>query len=238
MIRSMQLLGLGVVIQMLADVVVGIRLLALARRTRQVPELGMGLCCLLLGGVGLPLALLVRSGALGPDERGVLLACALGVQNLACFALYVATWRVFRPGSKLARFGIGVAATALLWSTLGSTDDGSFAFWLGWPGRAGAFIWSAVEAAHYAHLLGRRVELGLADAVVADRMRLWALCCGVVSLGFIVFFVSRVYGMNPAETPALLVTASATGITGGVALWLAFLPPQWYRARFASRPAR
>ena len=236
--RSMKLLALGVAVQLLADVVVGLRLLVLARRTRELPELALGIACVGLGGVGLPLALAVRAGLVGADAPGLWLAAALGVQNLACLALWIATWRVFRADSPAARAVVAVAGAALVLSIPGSAADAGVAYWIGWAARGGAFVWSTAEAAHYAHLLRLRVPLGLADPVVADRIRLWAISCAMVSVGFAVFFACRVQGLNPAETPAVLAVTSAIGLAAGATLWLAFVPTRWYRARIAARAER
>ncbi len=234
----MALLGLGIVVQLVADAVIGVRLLLLARRTRQLPELAMGACCLLLGGVGLPLSLAVRAGLLGAaEDRGVWLATALAIQNLACLALYVATWRVFRADRTWARAVVAVAAVALAISVPGSGADSGALYWLGWAGRGGAFAWSAFESVRYLGLLRRRHALGLVSPVVLDRFRLWSICCIAVVIGFAVFLVSRLQGLNPAETPAVLATTSLVGLVGGISLWLAFAPPAAYLRRVEARAA-
>ena len=53
---SMELLGaIGGVSFILASLVIGLRLLLLARRTRELPEFVIGLALFLMGGLGYPL---------------------------------------------------------------------------------------------------------------------------------------------------------------------------------------
>ncbi len=231
----MEIYAVGIAVQLLADALVGARLLWLAKRTRQLPELCFGLCCFLLGAVGMPLAMAVRGGALGaPEDFGSGLATALAIQNAACAALYVATWRVFRDGS---RWGAGLAAlgiSALVASVPGSAADGGFWYWLGYGARGGAFVWSLAESIRYAGMLRRRLELGLGAPEVADRFCLWAICCGAVVLGFALTLVVKAQAVNPAETPWYLASVSAIGLIGAGSLWCAFAPPSFYLRRFAA----
>ena len=94
-----KLLGLGIVVQIVACGVVGTRLLILATRTRQAPELLLGAAFLLLGVVGYPLAIAARAGG---DPSTGLLTTALAVQNVACLCMYATTWRTFRADSRTA----------------------------------------------------------------------------------------------------------------------------------------
>jgi hypothetical protein len=233
------LLGLGLLVQIAADALVGVRLLWLAWRTRELPELCMGLCCFLLGGVGLPLSLAIRAGLVaGPETRELWLAGALAIQDLACLALYVATWRVFRVEAEWARALVLVAGLLLAASVPSSGSDHGLFYWIGWGARGAAFLWSALESRRYLGLLRRRQALGLADPVVVDRFRLWSICCGAVVLGFLVFLGGRLLALNPAETPAVLATTSLVGLVGGLTLWLAFAPPAAYLRRVEARAAR
>jgi hypothetical protein len=233
----MDLLGLGVLAQMVADAAIGVRLLWLAGRTRRLPELCMGLTLLGLGAVGLPLSILARSDALAdPDVRAALLRFALGAQDVAVLALYVATWKVFRPEARWAA-GLACAAGAgFAGSLVGHSANAGSAYWVGFALRAGGFVWSGLESTLYVAKLRRRLALGLADPVILDRFRLWAICCGATVVGFAVFMTALLLGRNPAETPWLLAATSAIGLIAAVALWLAFAPPRAYLARVAKGP--
>jgi len=237
-------LGLGILVQILADAVVGVRLLMLARRTRKLPEAAFGGTCLLLGVLGLPISIAARNGlAATPEQAGWLLAVGLGFQNLASLLLYVGTWRVFRRETGWAGALVATAALALTASLVGhgltvgfrgGVDHGLW-YEVGFATRAAAFLWTAGESFGYSRTLRRRLTLGLADPVVAERFRLWFWCNSGIALGFFAFLVARLLGENPAATPWVLATTSVVGIASGTALWLAFAPPAAYLRRVRRR---
>lgn len=231
------LLGLGVLVQIVVDLWIGGRLLRLARRTRGLPELGFGACLLLFGGLGIPTAAVARLGPFASDgaNQGLLIG-ALGLENLGSFALFLATWRVFRPNANWARALVWIAGGAFLVSTPTSGDDGGVLYWLGCVFRGLPFFWSALEATRYWGLLRRRRALGLAEPIVIERMALWALSCSACAFGFVVFIGARLVGMEPTAAPVLLAQSSVALLSGG-ALWLGFAPPDWYRARFDASAA-
>ena len=77
------LLGLGVVVMIVANAVVGLRLLRLALRTRALPEAGIGGSCVLLGALGYPISIAARTGLGGsPGADELLLAAAMACQNV------------------------------------------------------------------------------------------------------------------------------------------------------------
>jgi len=243
-------LGLGILVQIVADAVVGVRLLALGRRTRQLPELAFGSACLLLGVVGLPLSIAGRNGAIhDPGLAGVFLATGFAFQDVASFLLFLGTWRIFREGRGWARGLVVLAGLAFIASWIGQAltvgyrggIDSGFWYEVGFAARAGAFVWAGLESFLYHQLLRRRQKLGLADPVVADRLRLWFLCNAGIVLAFGVFLWARALGLHPAATPWVLATTSLVGIGSGMALWLAFSPPpaylRWLRARAPSQAA-
>jgi len=236
-------LAIGIAMQILADCIVGLRLLALAARTRRLPELCLGACTFLFGGVGLPLSILARSGRMAdPETAALLLAGGFAAQDLACLFLAVGTWRIFRPDPVwfAAPATFGVLAVASLVGEAFQTgyaggDDGGAWYWVGFFPRAATFAWAGAESLRYHGLLQRRMALGLTDAVLADRFRMWAVCCGGVVLGFAVFWGARVLGIHPARSAVVLALSSAVGIVSAVSLWLAFLPPAAYVARLRRR---
>jgi hypothetical protein len=228
------LLGLGLLVMIVATAVSGVRLLWLARRTRAHPEFAMGSACLLLGVVGYPLSTAARRGAsLGGLEPETLLRVGLAAQDLACFAIWVATWRIFRPERRWAAGLVAVATAALAASAAVGGDGGPF-YWVGLTARAGAFAWTAVESGRYSALLARRVPLGLADPVVHDRMRLWAIATSCITVAFLVFGAAKATGVGAEALPVVAATSFA-GLVAGVALWLAFVPPAAYARRLRAR---
>ena len=104
-----RLLGIGIVVQILACGVVGVRLLWLSARTRRAPELLLGTAFLMLGVVGYPLAIVARGGPGGMPSANLLVA-ALAAQNIACLCMYGATWRTFHPELRggAAILGLGL----------------------------------------------------------------------------------------------------------------------------------
>ena len=107
--------------------VVGIRLLLLARRTRRLPELAIGLDFILAGSIGYGLLIAVESLHLFvPPYSGW--ASFAGVTAIsagtACLALF--TRRVFRPESQATRAAHSAEqAKATLARCLDSRDRGS-----------------------------------------------------------------------------------------------------------------
>lgn len=242
----MSWLAVGVLVQILANALVGVRLLLLARRTRKLPELTFGLCFVLFGAFGLPLSIAARRGlAPSPEAAGLLLAAGFLAQNLACLALAVSNWRTFRPDRPLAllavvavaaAFGVSLAGQALTVGFRGAADGGAF-YVVGYLARMGTFVWASAEAVRYWTLLRRRLPLGLADPVIVNRLALWSLGSIAVVVGFVAFGMARLADVNPAASPAVLATSSVAGLVAGVALWLAFAPPAAYLRRIAA-PAR
>ena len=103
--------GLGLGLQAIASLVVGVRLLAMARRTRRFPEFAFG--CATLGVLVVGFPMMVASGAL--DQAGVPAAFvihAIGglVVGFALTMNIAFTWRVFRPKSRLAAAFVGPSA--------------------------------------------------------------------------------------------------------------------------------
>jgi hypothetical protein len=233
----------------LVSLVVGARMLLLALRTRGLPELVLGLCLFLMGGLGYPLTAVARQAAaldLGVRTAFMIVAhlCILA----GAIALGVFNWRVFRPESRAARAGAIALGAALAGCFAWQGVTPGFA--AGAVGKEGAAIvainlltavamlWAAAESAlHLARLL-RRSRLGLGDPLVTDRIRLWcfsmtgaaAIAVGSTALHFA--------GLDPAASIPGALMIGPLGLASSVATWLAFLPPARYRAHVAARAAR
>jgi hypothetical protein len=166
-----------------------------------------------------------------------------GIGNLlyaVSIALYfVFTWRVFRPKSAIAA-GTAICGTAAL--AIGFTGEiltGDFGFeadrfeqpwfWIAFVPRLVCMGWAVVEASLHAAQLLRRVRVGLAEPVLANRLQLWGLAaCGEFSIYAVV--AATILAGQPdgflTGVPALLV--SAFGVAAAAAMWLAFMPPAAY----------
>jgi len=231
-----------------ASFVVGLRLLRLGARTRELPELAIGTALVLMGGIGYPLTAIARlAPSLSEDVRIVLFVFSLLLTWIGTVLLALFNLRVFRQKEAWAR-GL-VVALALLTLV-------SFALECFTPGLRVATLrnqglglrlfmgqlaiplaWGAYESLHYWGLLRRRLKLGLADPVVADRMGLWGI--GTLSAGVINVSttVGALFGVDFAVTPVGAFVIAPLGLVAASAMWLAFLPPASYLRRVAARAA-
>jgi hypothetical protein len=222
---------------------VGVRLMALWRRTGGLAELTLGLGLFLIVGVGYPLILVglgLAQSSLGTGAR-VLMIVASAVMNAGWVGVWIFTWRVFRPDSGLARVAAWSAIAGLAamcgirtYDVLVAPDLAALqqvgAGTLGTPLLAMAsYLWTATEAFRYTALLRRRAAIGLGDPVVANRAFLWG-CVGVSStLSLAPSLIRQLQGHAGLEPTAQLLAAIA-GLGCTVALYLAFLPPKAYVA--------
>jgi len=234
-----RLLGLGIVVQILTCAAIGVRLLWLARRTRKLPELAFGVGFLALGAVGYPLSIAARAGAASPEVAGHLLLAALIAQDVACYSVAIGTWRTFFPyitwlRGVMASVAVGFVASlvghALTVGFHGAHDGGAW-YYVGFSLRFAAFVWAFVAAFDYASRIRLQVGLGMADPVVADRIRLWAITCACICVGFAIFLAGRITGVNVGESPPILVTTSLVSIAASATMGLAFFPPRVYLDR-------
>jgi hypothetical protein len=239
----LQILGIGLLVMIVADGVVGARLLMLARRTRQLPEFCFGISFLFLGVVGYPLSIAARKAAMAGAPVPELLPTALLFQDLSSLAMFIATWQTFRPANRWPRHvmwaGVIVFGASLLGdSVMAGTwmfRDGGVWYELGFWARASAFIWAAVEAGRYYGSMRRRLKLGLADPVVTDRFRLWTISSYAISAAFLIFYMGRLWADNVATSVPVLLATSVAGLIAGVTVWLAFVPPDGYLRRVRGR---
>lgn len=235
----------------LLSLVLGPRLLALGRSRRQLPEFTMGLCLLLMGGLGYPLATVGRAVTALPDDfRGLFVGGSALCNSVGFAALAVFTWRVFRPASVLAEVLVAAVLTALallipaeaVWPGLVESALSPEPY-PGAPGylRVGVGLailyWASAEAAAYGRQLRRRLAIGLADAVVTDRMRLWAIAMGCASVSYTTSFVLSFLGIDLAASSLGAAIVGTLGLASAASAWLAFLPPARYLRHVRARPA-
>jgi hypothetical protein len=234
---------------------VAIRLLALASRTRELPELLLGVAYL-LGGV-LGFATIIVGTAY--QDSAPLLYRILGGVGLFFFStghLSVALmcWRVFAPHNRrlAALFWLLAAVLAVDFARNIGVEGSPFPpsgspwYYPGMVGRTATTVWWVIAALSYHARLRRRLALGLADAPAANRVLLWGLA-GVATLaGSIVITVGTVTGPfdlphhDSAARDVLVMIAVTLVALGAVASWLAFLPPRryvaWIEARASTAP--
>jgi hypothetical protein len=220
------------------SLVVGWRLLLLARRTRQLPELAVGLGLFLMGGFGWPLMVAAQRLLLAPDgvRVGLALASTL-LMAVGEIALAVFTWRVFRPQARWARLLVLAVGLGFALCAAGQAFRPGYAaialeqarpWWLYQLLPTFVLGWSGLESIHEARRCARRQRLGLSSPIVTSRFRLWGACTLTCSL---LTLVTALAG------PAFQTSAAGLGIItpvtlfAAVALWFAFLPPAFYQQR-------
>lgn len=219
---------------------VGAKLLWLARRTRALPETLIGGSLFLLSAVAWPLLLVVSAPE--PPSGAVLRACWAAASlalALGWSGVFLFTWRVFRPGPGwgrwLAGLGISVELAAGLAGAVRATLVGD-PLELRSPSPSGlvlmlgaqvVYAWTAVESFRYRALLRRRIPLGLADPLVADRFGLWGYTAlfGGGSIAPALF--AQLSGGDP-NSPANHLVVAVFGLLSSAVLYVAFLPPAAY----------
>jgi hypothetical protein len=232
----------------LASLVLGARLMLLSRRTRGFPELVLGAALFGMGGVGYPLmAVAQQAKQMDPDLRVGLLVAQMLLTGFGMTGVGIFNWRVFRPGSRavlaitpliaIAYFGCAFAQG--LGPGLLAFLDGNDGPWkLGTYAGIAVMIWAGCESFRYFRLLRKRMALGLADAVVTDRFRLWSIsmfCAAAISATGMI--LQEVFGIEINGTTAGHLVVGPLGLIVAGALWLAFLPPQAYLHRVERRAA-
>lgn len=237
------------------SLVVGVRLVLLWRRTRQLPELLIGIGVLGIGPVGFGAMMLgaaLMAGGASPSAIGVRGVFALGAATVAggILAKCVFNWQVYRPGSRAARAATWAIGTGLviLYVHAGVTRG----FLPAHPVDAStvgqsvlqvsALLWGSVEAIRYWRLMRKRTALGLADAVVTNRFLLWSLGAAAAAIGTAIGTGAAWWtGSASLQIPWVVTSSSLHGMTAAIAMWLAFVPPRaytaWVRRRAAAQPA-
>ena len=228
---------------------VGLRLLWLAVRTRQAPELLGGLGFASIGLIGYPASLASGNGV-EPVGDVWIPAYVVGMvfTNAGIAAFYAFTYRVFRPFSTRARALVGAAISALAFGSAGSirtilTADPALpsldatASWslLLQVASTLAFGWTSLEGFVQARMAGRRAALGLADRSTVHRFWLWGVFGASTTMLSLAFLVSQQLGRAPAEDPMVHVASALLGGLSSAVMALAFFPPKAYTRRVSSR---
>jgi hypothetical protein len=233
----------------LASLIVGARLLALAARTREVPEAVLGYALFTMGGVGYPIVTAARLGTAMTDETRI----ALGLAGLLLMwtgevAVCLFNWRVFRPHEAWA--GVLTAAIAaglgglLVAQAMGrgfapaALRNEGLLHHLFLLGQGLPLLWAALESAGAYAMMRRREALGLGDPVVTDRLRLWSLAL-VASfvINFVTSIAALVFGVDLASTVGGALFIGPVGLAAATAVWFAFFAPASYHARVRARAA-
>jgi len=221
---------------------VGVRLLLLFRRTRQLPELCIGLGVVLVAGVGMPLSVLGRlPHTVGTGFGNAVFAVGFSLTCVGISLMFAFNWRVFRAGSRWARNAMPAVAVTMVTLALGlirvASQGGTLAELVPrtrpWAMGVVAmlvlcFAWGGFESLRYHRLLRRRRALGLADPVVTNRFLLW----GVADWAAVVLCLSVIgflqMGRAVLVDPLALCTMALCGLVMSVTWYLTFFPPRVY----------
>jgi hypothetical protein len=240
---------LSLVVMAGVGVSVGLRLLALGRRTRQQPELMIALGLLLAAVVGAPLAAVGRVPGIALTPLGsTLFAAGLAATQLGIACFFAFTWLVFRRdalwATLLVLLGVGVLGVEWLGivhaSASGTTLEVVLPRTRPWgiaivATLAVAFAWSGAESWSYQRRLQRQLAFGLGDPVVANRIRLWAVAgfatvtlCGAIA-------ACMLAGLRPLQHLLPLAAIALAALCCSACWTLAFLPPASYLAAIRRR---
>jgi hypothetical protein len=256
--------GLITGLNLLLNLVVGLRLLARARRGWPTPETTLALYFLVSAFASTPPQIVVYGGMSDPRlavseaaSRG-LLAFAVLAMAIGAAAIYVFTWRTFQPERLWAK-AIVIAGCASL--AIGYAIEAGFegfapvvfagpGHWIGWAGRSAAMLGVAWESLRYWLQLRKRLRLGLADPVVTDRFLLWAIWAACATINLVADLASRslyvlLFGtVEPVAEhlaalvmPTILVTM-VLGVVSAVTLFLTFFPVPAYQRWVSKRSAQ
>jgi hypothetical protein len=239
---------IGFVVFFVVSLLVGVRLLLLWWRTRQLPEFLIGIGVLGIGpvGFGLPVAsrLITESR---PDLAVALMGSGALAVTIAATAKLTFNWRVYHPQSRavgaipIAAAPILLAAWLVNWATEGfsQADAAAPANLIRTSFQIGCLLWGSAEALRYWTMMRRRVRLGLGDPVVTNRFLLWGIGAGAAGVGsFIGVAAQLAIGHAAGESLWVMASSSLHGLVAAIALWFAFVPPVFYRRYIQERASR
>ena len=242
------LVWVGFIAFFIVALVVGVRVLLLARRTRELPELLMGIGVLGIGPVGFGLMVVARPFETShPALHTAMLGVALFAVGCGAFAKFVFNWRVYHPDSKLVR-AIALLAGAVLFGTFvfsgvahrfetaAALEPSSV---LRSSLQIACLLWGATESFVYWTKMRLRVRLGLADPVVSNRFLMWAIGAFAAGWGTAVGLIGQIItGVTTTDGGWVMVSSSLHGLVAAIAIALAFIPPGFYVRYIRSRAER
>jgi hypothetical protein len=247
------LLGISQLVYIAVVVTLGVRLLLLAIRSRQLPELLLSIHFLLCCGLGY---LLMVIGLSAVHEPGLLPAAVVtGLLAVGTFGSCVGVfggicfnYLVFRQNEPWARGLVALAAVTLTTGFVGYGASGGFEhgrfegawFWLYYGTYAVGAAWVMVEPLRYYGAMRKRLHLGLAEPLVANRFLLWGI--GSVGRFFMVvggaipsvFFAADSIKFAPGVVGFTLLAVGLVGLGVAISYWLTFFPTPGY-VRFIER---
>jgi hypothetical protein len=221
---------------------VSLRLLLLWRRTREFPELCIGLGMVLITFAGTPLTALARVPQLiGTLRGGLIFTLGMCLVVAGILLLYSFTWKVFRSDDRWARMmmigiALGLTVVVLGYAHVGITFVGAEQLERGRPFGflmvlfvMICFVWTAIESLLYHSTLKKRQTLGLVDPVIVNRFLLWGASAVVMFCLMGGILVCQALGMMVLRDPIPAYTVGICGMISSVTWYLTFFSPAWYR---------
>jgi hypothetical protein len=242
------LLGISQLLYIAVVVTLGVRLMLLALRSRQLPE-----SLLAIHFLGY---LLLVTGLSAANEPGLLPASVVtGMIAVGTFGSCVGVFGgiyfnflVFRKNEPWARGLVALAAVTLTTGYIGYGLTGGFThgrfegvwFWLYYGTYAVGAAWVVAEPLRYYGVMRKRLQLGLAEPLVANRFLLW----GIGSVGrflmvvggaiLAVVFAGQKTEFVPGSVSLILIVLALVGLGVAISYWLTFFPTHRY-VRFIER---
>jgi hypothetical protein len=235
----------GLAASLIIAIAVGVRLLWLARKTRQAPETMWGLAWVLFAfHAGSEILILLV------EQRELALTLFVFFGVLTGSALVLTNWLVFRRHSRIAQviawafvvalggsflyqlLGPGFVLTAVDLKHRGAANLNPLPLWLVRHTASVALAWGAVESLRHRHKQLKQLTLGLGSALAARRFGLWALSCTSFLLLVGATYLAA-YGVTSAVVEYIVQPIAS--LSGAVCMWLAFFPPRAWRQRLAAK---
>ena len=216
--------------------VVGIRLLKLASRTRQVPErlLGALFVCSSASYLAYVSPMVLAEDSLWTPLNFLGRVLYLPVPVL----LAVFTRQVFRPNSRWAAWfvwlsvivpvaGVGGSALGGDWEGYSLGNPG---FWAEWAGYTLPFGWAGVEAFIQYAKARRRRKHGLCDPIVCNRFLLWGIYAVLtVIASLLILPMYAHYARHGQFTATWDRLVGAAEIASIAVIWVVFFAPAFYQ---------
>ena len=252
--------GLAQAIYLGAAFLLAAHLLRRAKHSRELAPLLLGLnlllamgCGYLLCSAGMATATLAKDAS--PRLIEGLLGAGYAATILGLAAALLFNWRVFWPGQRWPLALGGCFLAAMVVGLLGYAASGLLAtgrYSGGWvfllyAGMLATNLWVAIEPLLYHAKLKKRIPLGLAEPIVADRFLLWGLGslarAALVVMGPLSELALDRLGSDArlSYSSVMLVLASLLGLATSLAYWLTFNPTRayarWVQRRYRAQPA-
>jgi hypothetical protein len=231
------LILIGFLAFFVVSVVVGVRLLLLWRRTRQLPELLMGIGVLGIGPVGFGCMTIGFASLSNPRVANIFFGIGTVAVVAGILAKCAFNWFVYRRKSVVAMIAtLGVAAMLIMILAM-QLIAGEWipAEAMAWDAlcrnlaQVGCLLWGSAESLNYWSRMRLRLKIGLADSVLVNRFLMWGVGAGFAGAGTGIGVIAEIFtGVPSLQIPWVVSTSSILGFIAAVAIYLAFVPPERY----------